>query len=235
MKYPFRRIEKIEKRENIGAYGVWRREFCKEYRELLIRTRNNSYNSLFETLTAKGEMITCRKRCTYCCYHYVAVPLAQGMVIVDYLYQRKGALQKFICNYEKWHHTGHDISNIIDHVRTQALASGKPIERVIALTRPLAMHYLEMDIPCPFLVNNTCLIYDVRPLPCSGQYSVSPPHWCAPATAGEPVIHQLIPDEKDLYEMMQLAGPQFMLYELTLPLMIYKLLTEGAASLIKND
>ena len=230
----YRQIEKIEAKENIGSYGAWRREYCGKYRELLAHARNNSFNSLVKTLTSKGEKITCRKECTYCCSHYVAVPLAHGMVIADYLYKKKESLKQFLHNYEKWHHKGYDISTIIDHTRIQAFSSSMPINDIIAVTRPPSMRYLEMNIPCPFLVSNSCLIYPVRPLPCSGQYSASPPDWCNPAAGEKAVIHQLVLDDEDLIKILQLADPQLMLYELTLPIMIYKLLTEGASSIISS-
>lgn len=233
-KHQDRQIESIEAKENIGPYGVWRREFCRKYRELLVQARKRSYNSLINTLASKGEKITCQKGCTYCCFHYVAVPLAHGIVIVDYLYNRKELLKKFIRNYEKWCHEGYDISNIIDYTRVQAFSSSMPIHDIIAVTRPLSTRYLEMEIPCPFLVNDACLIYDVRPFPCSGQHSVSPPDWCALATAEQAVIHQIILDDEDLLKFLQLAGPQLMIHEVTLPIMIYKLLTEGASSIINQ-
>jgi Fe-S-cluster containining protein len=225
-----RKIEKIEAKENIGSYGAWRREFCGKYRELLIQARKNSYNSLVKKLASKGKTISCRKECTYCCFHYVAAPLAHGIVIVDYLYDRKELLKQFIQNYKKWCHKGYDISNSNDHTRTQAFSSSMPINDIIEVTRPFSMRYLEMGIPCPFLVNNICLIYAVRPLPCSGQYSVSPPEWCDPTTEKKAEIYQLVPDDDDLMKMLHLADPQLMLYEVTLPIMIYKLLTEGVSS-----
>ncbi len=231
-KHHYRKIEKIEAKENIGSYGAWRREYCGKYRELLIQARSNSYNSLVKTLTSKDEMITCRKECTYCCFHYLAVPLAHGIVIVDYLYNRKKLLKQFIHNYKKWRHKVYDIADSIDRNRTQAFSSSMPINDIIAVTRPLSTRYLEMNIPCPFLENSTCLIYDVRPMPCAGQYSVSPPDWCDPATAEKADIYQLVPDDEDLLKIMQLTHPQLMLYEVTLPIMIYKLLTEGASSKI---
>ncbi|MDY6864044.1 MAG: hypothetical protein SV062_13785, partial [Thermodesulfobacteriota bacterium] len=95
--------------------------------------------------------------------------------------------------------------------------------------------YFDMNIQCPFLVDNICFIYDVRPLPCSGHYSVSPPDWCAPDTPQQPVMYQQIPNDKDLTEMLRLAGPQLTLYELTLPIIIYKLLTAGSSSIITSD
>lgn len=231
-KHRYRQIEKIEEKENIGPYGAWRRDFCRNNREFLVQARNNIYRSLVDTLTSRGEKITCRKGCTYCCFHYVAVPLAHGIVIVDYLYNRKKLLKKFIHNYEKWKNVANDIPDIIDYTRGQAFASSMPINDIVAVTRPLSMRYLAMDIPCPFLANDTCIIYDVRPLSCSGQYSVSPPDWCASATAENAVIYQLVPQDEDLMKMLQLAGPQLMTHEVTLPIMIYKLLTEGASSIM---
>jgi Fe-S-cluster containining protein len=226
----FQKIEKIEAKENTGSYGQWRRNFCRKYRELLIQARDNSYNSLVKTLSSKGKTISCRKECAYCCFHYVAAPLAHGIVIVDYLYNRKKLLKQFIYNYKKWHHNGYDISNINDHKRNQAFSLSQPIDDIIEVTRPLSMRYLEMEIPCPFLVNRDCSIYAVRPLPCSGQYSVSPPDWCAISTEKKAEIHQLVPDDEDLIKFLQLVNPQLMLYEITLPIMIYKLLTAGVSS-----
>jgi hypothetical protein len=156
------------------------------------------------------------------------------MVIADYLYKKKELLKQFLHNYEKWHHKGLDISTIIDHTRIQAFSSSMPINDIIAVTRPFSMRYLEMNIPCPFLVSNSCLIYPVRPLPCSGQYSASPPDCCNPAAGEKAAIHQLILDDEDLIKILQLADPQLMLYELTLPIMIYKILTEGASSIISS-
>jgi Fe-S-cluster containining protein len=227
-----RQIAKIETKENAGSYGAWRREFCKKYRDLLAQSRNNSFNSLVKTLDSKGETISCRKGCTYCCSHYVAVPLAHGIVIVDYLYNRKESLKQFVLNYEKWRNKGYEISHINDQTRIQAFSSSLPINDIIEVTRPLSLRYLEMDITCPFLLNNTCLIYAVRPLPCSGQYSVSPADWCAPSSGKKAAIYQLVPDDEDLMRILQLADPRLMLYELTLPIMIYKLLTEGVSSVM---
>lgn len=230
----YRQIEKIEAKENSGSYGTWRRELCGKYRGLLIQARNNSYNALLKTLTSKGEMITCRKGCSYCCFHYLAVPLTHGMAIVDYLYSRKKLLKQFIHNYEKWSHKGYDISNVIDHTRGHAFSSSMPINDIITVTRPLSMRYLQMGIPCPFLVNDTCLIYAVRPLPCSGQYSVTPPDWCNPVAGKKAVIYQLVPDDEDLLKILQLADPRLMVNEITLPIMIYKLLTEGASFIMAD-
>ncbi|MBT3311764.1 MAG: hypothetical protein HN379_07205 [Desulfobacteraceae bacterium] len=227
-----RQIKKIEKKEKKGSYGVWRKGFCRKYSELLTRIQNNTYNSLAETNTSKDEKITCRKGCTYCCFHYVTVSLAHGIVIVDYLYKRKALLKQFVDNYEKWYGKGFLISDSIDNMRIQAFSSSIPIDRIITDTRPLSQHYLEMNIQCPFLADNKCFIYDVRPTSCSGHYSVSPPDWCVSDSEQQPVLHNIIPNDEDLIEITQLSDPRLALYELTLPKMINRLLNEGSSPLM---
>ena len=234
MKQLSRRFKEIEEKEKKGAHGSWRKEFCRKYPEVLVRIQHNTYNSLVEKLSSKGESITCRKGCTHCCFHYVAVSLAHGLLIVDYLYKNNELLRKFLNNYEKWHRMGHSISNSIDHARIQALSSSMPIDRVIAETRPLSERYLNMNIQCPFLEDRRCFIYEVRPLSCSGHYSASPPDWCAPGARQKPVIHHMIPRDEDLMEIMRLVDPRMTLYELTLPAMIHKLLTEGSSSVMSE-
>ena len=233
-KHRNRQIETVQEKEHAGPCGAWRRDFCAKYRELLARARDNSYHALADTLASRGEKITCRKGCTHCCHHYVAAPLAHGIVIVDYLYGRKELLKGFIQNYETWRHRGHALSNSIDSTRTRAFSSSLPIRDIITVTRPLSMRYLEMGIPCPFLVNDSCVIYPVRPMPCAGQYSVSPPDWCAPGSREQAVIHQLVPDDEDLLEILRLAGPHLMTHEVTLPILIYRLLTEGVSSVLSS-
>jgi len=227
-------IRRTEDREKKGSHGLWRKEFSRKCHGLLIKTRENSFNSLVESLSAKDQAISCRTGCTHCCYHYVAVSLAQGIVIVDYLYKRKELLKQFIDNYESWRLDGESISDEIDRIRLQALSSKMPMHQVITDTRPLSNRYLDSNIRCPFLVDHKCAIYEVRPSACSGHHSVSPPDWCAPATQQTPVIHNSIPDDEDLIEIIRLTGPQLTLYELTLPTMVYRLLTEGSSALVSR-
>ena len=45
-----------------------------------------------------------------------------------------------------------------------------------------------MQIPCPFLVNQECLIYEVRPFACASIYSVTPSEWCSPSSVQDPRV-----------------------------------------------
>jgi len=219
------KIKNVEKKEKKGSYGAWRRQFCEQYGALLVRVRKNALDSLSGTLEPKGERITCREGCTACCFHYVTVSLAHGIVIADHLYKRKDLLGQFLANYEKWHSRGYSISSSIDNERISSSPMGAALEK----TRPLSSRYLEMGIQCPFLVNDRCSIYEVRPLSCSGHYSTSPPDWCKPGSSSMPVLYNLVPDDEDLMAIMRLADPRLLLYERTLPLMVNRILTEGAS------
>jgi Fe-S-cluster containining protein len=226
------RIRRTEDREKKGSHGAWRKEFCRKYHGLIVKARQNSFDSMLESLSAEGKTISCRATCSHCCYHYVAVSLAQGILIVDYLYKRKALLKQFVDNYETWHRDGESISHDIDRIRIQALSSSIPMHQVLSDTRPLSNRYLETNTPCPFLVDEKCSIYEVRPMACSGHHSVSPPDWCAPASQQKPVIQHSMPDDEAFIEMIQLTGSQLTLYELTLPTMVYRLLNEGSSAMM---
>lgn len=228
------RIRRTEERVKKGSHGSWRGEFCRRYAGLLTKTRENTYESLRGGVSAEGREISCRKGCTWCCYHYVSVSLAQGMVIVDYLYGRKDLLKLFLDRYEQWRERAEPLSDEIDRIRNQALSSSTPVERVIEETRPLSTRYFEANIRCPFLRDGLCSIYTVRPLACSGHHSVSPPEWCAPGSEQKPEIRRVTPDDRDLIGMIQLADPRLTLFELTLPKMVFRLLTEGSPAMISG-
>ena len=227
-------VTRTEARENKGSYGSWRGEFCRKYAALLDATRDNTYRSLQASVSAEGRQISCRKGCTFCCHHYVSVSLAQGMVIVAHLYRRKDLLQQFLDRYEEWREKAGSISEAIDGIRNQALSSSTPIARVIDDTRPLSTRYFKANIRCPFLVDDLCSIYPVRPLACSGHHSVSPPEWCAPDSHQQPEIRRMTPDDRDLMGLIRVADPWLTLFELTLPTMVYRLLTEGSAAMTSS-
>lgn len=229
-----RQYEETERIAQQGKFGAWRQDFCRKYAYALTRMQEHVHQSLVEALALRGERITCLKGCTYCCFHYVTVSLAHGILIVDFLYKNRELLSCFADSYERWQRKGYSIAERIDQIRNQALSSSLPIDRVLAETRPLSERYLDANIPCPFLVDRGCTIYEVRPMSCSGHYSASPPDWCAPASRYKPVIHHMVPGDNDLMELMRLIDPRLILYELTLPIMIHKLLTEGAPPVISE-
>jgi Fe-S-cluster containining protein len=46
--------------------------------------------------------------------------------------------------------------------------------------------YAGLKIPCPFLSEGVCRIYEQRPLACREYFVTSPPEWCRPGGSNEP-------------------------------------------------
>ena len=229
-----RQLEKIEKKEKKGAYGQWRKQLCRRYARKQTITRDNALKVLTENLSAAGESISCKAGCIYCCYHYVAVSLVQGIVIVDHLYRNRALLKRFLQNYETWYQQANELAAQLDAARGKALARSLAVDQVIEETRPLSTQYLNAQIRCPFLDNTRCIIYPVRPAACSAHCSVSDPEDCAPSSSQQPSIRNCVASDQDIIETVQLADPRLSLYELTLPTMIFRLLTEGGDTLMRE-
>lgn len=229
----FRQVRKIEVEEKTGSHGSWREDFRQKYSAILLRIQRSTHARLLEVLTSTGETISCRDRCCHCCFHYVTISIGHGIVIADYLYKRPATLERFLNNYESWRRTGRSISDRIDRKRTEALSASVPIEDIIRETRSLSTQYFDAHIPCPFLVDDRCSIYEVRPWSCSGHYSTTPPAWCSSSAAqNKAVLYNQIPDDEDLAAVLRTADSRLILHEFALPSMIYRLLTEGSMAVI---
>ena len=233
-KYSTHQIQEIERKEHIGTYGAWRKVYCEKYREALDQVRKDTYNDFLNILDSRGEKITCREGCVHCCYQHIYISLAHGIVIVDYLYSKQAVLKQFLSNYEKWRHSIGNISDRIDNLRGRVLSEPQSLGEVIASTEPLSKRYFTMQVPCPFLIRSACAIYIVRPICCSSHYSVSPPEWCEFTNPNELTIHEVIPKYTDIYKLVELGGPKLTLYQLTLPTLIYRLLTEGLSTILNK-
>lgn len=62
-----------------------------------------------------------------------------------------------------------------------ALFSSGRTENNLQSYNEASISYLELNIPCPFLSNNECSIYEVRPYACASIVAITPGEWCSPA------------------------------------------------------
>lgn len=103
-----------------------------------------------EVRRLRGEPVprmACRAGCAYCCYIRVSALPIEIVAIAEYVRKRFDERQRADL-----------VQRVEEHnVATRALA---PAERSKALR------------PCPFLVENRCSIYEVRPLACRAHHSV---------------------------------------------------------------
>jgi Fe-S-cluster containining protein len=223
----FTKIKDVKSKAYKGAVGARRERFCSEYSELLKTTRahiHENANNLKD-----GEIISCHQGCSFCCYQHVGVMFAHGLLVVDYLYSHDQALSNFINNYARWHENLGDISDDIDYAFRLAVRNPDPHELLSVVKSPLFQNYHNKQVPCPFLQNAKCSIYEVRPSSCAQHISTSPNEWCSKNSKFKPVTREIPISASDTAKLKSLpyVSPSLLLLIFTLPTVTYKLLLNG--------
>ena len=174
----------------VGKIGRKREEFCRRYikrKESLIREIEQS---LAKETEAKGETITCHKGCSFCCSQHVSALIQECEAIVYYLYQHEKLLNDFVEAYPRWRkEVGRNISlfNKVGQLYNESIAdrNSKEKEQVF---KEASDHYFAQNIPCPFLSEDLCSIYPVRPWVCASVIATSPAELCKPSIPNKPRI-----------------------------------------------
>jgi Fe-S-cluster containining protein len=220
------RIERIKRQAQEGAHGAWRRDICRQYRILQDRICNQARQEMLLYLDSIERSVTCLEGCSYCCSQYISISSAQALVIVDYLYQDAELLSRFLSNYEQWldalaeADAGGQILGKLEESTTYSLM-------VKPTPQDLLTEYADLNLACPFLVENKCSVYPVRPVCCASHHSVSPPEWCAPGSCEQPMIYEAMPAREGLIELNHLTEASLSLHQETMPVLVYNLLTIG--------
>lgn len=121
--------------------------------------RVDAINSKLVAETARlGKPITCKgKGCFACCYEPV------------------------YCSSDEVHHMLEEVS-VIDMFKLServALELAKVNESgLFNKDMPPVMEWKAMNLPCPFLVDGQCSVYERRPVSCRSHMAVGPAEWC---------------------------------------------------------
>ena len=140
--------------------------------------------------TETGNHISCSKGCSACCSQHVAATLQECDAIVYWLHLHPIVREAFMARYSNWQNRLHENEAIFQRVtQTGSLAMSRPYDQqACASFMQESEKYLLLDIPCPFLDNGICAIYQVRPFVCASQIVVSPPDHCKPSRPETPVL-----------------------------------------------
>lgn len=172
-------------RSRLNAYsgdaGGHRAEFCRSYSFHKRSALAEIAAELNQEAQAAGKAISCHNGCAACCRVYVVASLQECEAIVYYLYQHPDALRHFLGAFPSWragvekiHSTFFDISRLQQKKLSRTDTPEDNAEFEAALTK-----YAEQNLDCPFLKDEACLVYDVRPYACAGLASTTPAEWCA--------------------------------------------------------
>jgi Fe-S-cluster containining protein len=117
--------------------------------------------------------IACRKGCDACCSYLIPISPAEAYRIRDTIFKLPQTEQRTL--FRSCQHT---MRQLVDHKIPTALFS--PTQEHEKRLEILSDWYREMKLPCPFLVNHSCCIYEFRPLACREYFVTSHPSKCLP-------------------------------------------------------
>lgn len=169
-----------------GEIGRRRLQFCHDYTAYKHEALAHGAKLLREGVVAEGKSITCQQGCAFCCNLYVFTTLQEAEGIVYHLYQHEAALEHFVAAYPPWHRglglVGSKLPRI-DRMIAKNLTTGLSGVEQNQLDADLN-EYAGRQVPCPFLVDNCCSVYELRPFACAAVVAVTPPELCAPDASG---------------------------------------------------
>lgn len=224
-----------------GKIGSQRKNFCEMY----LKQKQAKFEEIRKDLCTKAKnknrTITCEKGCSACCSLYQESTIQECEVIVHYLMHNEKAYANFLNKYPKWRKSikeGGDIFKRAEqHWKNFGTASSqvRDIAQFLELRKRgsesdelIRKDYEKQLIPCPFLDNQLCSIYEVRPYVCAGHAVLTPKEWCDPLSPMHIRIIELqsmpleIMEEREFY-YKNLGGPVFSFT----PLVVYEILKGG--------
>jgi Fe-S-cluster containining protein len=173
-----------------GEQGRRREDFCRRYTAYKKARLAELESGQRQAIEAQGKVISCGRGCAHCCHVYVSATLPECEAVVYYLYHHEDALRNFLKNYPGWlqaiRHIDHDYHEV-GRLRSRQLAGLDDAAERSALKTALNT-YAGQYIPCPFLAEGACTIYEVRPYVCAGLVATTPGEWCR---FGHPESHRV--------------------------------------------
>jgi Fe-S-cluster containining protein len=164
-----------------GEIGKKREAFCIDYNRKKKELLDEFYSNQVEVTFNNKETISCREGCSYCCLAYMQSSVQECEAIVYYLYQHENTLSTFLKHYPKWRkkiREKGDIYRYCGEAWQKANLLPNDEKAQLALNKS-ERQYQEQNIPCPFLVNDSCIIYEVRPFTCAALIATTPGEWCS--------------------------------------------------------
>jgi Fe-S-cluster containining protein len=125
--------------------------------------------------TETGKVRSCHKGCAACCRMLVPLAVPEAFALRDHIHSLPDERRQ-------------RITERLAQTKTQLLSKGL-WHRLLALgetiqppddlaLEPLNRDYYALRVPCPFLEDEACTIYDERPAACRELLVTTPAEWC---------------------------------------------------------
>lgn len=212
-----------------GKIGKMRRDFCVTFLQNKKDEIKNIEKTQIEMAASRGETVTCQKGCSYCCLQYVDASIQEAEAIVYYLYENDTILNNFLRAYPGWReqvHSHGDSFQKIVHQWEKTDGSGWRSRKTVDGGLAALYEYAVANIPCPFIHNGECSIYEVRPYACAGAFATTPAELCQPLNRSKGRIYtavspDLLDDTSFYYRSLEQPVQDI------LPIMVYNILSYG--------
>lgn len=137
--------------------------------------------SAIENTDRRGDKVTCERGCKHCCSYMVSLSSAEAFKIRDEILAMPTKEQRQ--SIRKMMTASRHILNKSLPVNTDTIddSSSEHIQ-----SQNLSHWYGSLDLACPFLENNSCSIYSMRPLVCREHLAVSEAFTCKFSSPGMP-------------------------------------------------
>ena len=157
--------------------GERRRQFCEKARVHLLICQQRVHRAITEGAAARGQTIYCKPGCSACCSHYVTASLQEAEAIVHFLYENPEQLEQFLNQWRGWKERTEGEKRFVAVDRLKAGVKNGDGLSFVEFDNAQDI-YRRLDIACPFLIENRCIIYPVRPMVCVNLASLTPPENC---------------------------------------------------------
>ena len=132
-----------------------------------------------------GTNVSCRSGCAACCRQLILMAETEAFYLADLIAEmepdRKAVLHS---RFEEIQLKLKSLG-VLEGLRQEALTDRETRLRT-------SFEYMRHGLACPFLENESCSIYEHRPLVCREYIVSSPPEHCSPASP-EPVERVMVP------------------------------------------
>ena len=119
-----------------------------------------------------GETVSCKANCGACCRHLVAISEVEARRIGEVVASMPEPRRQVILSRFSDARNRLDDAGLLERLADAEQITGDEYG-------PLALNYFKQGIACPFLENESCSIYDERPVTCREYLVTSPPGNCS--------------------------------------------------------
>jgi Fe-S-cluster containining protein len=144
--------------------------------ELLRNRAESRLSERIEALPERGGEITCRVGCSACCRQFVVVSPMEAHALAEWVAARPELAERLMESHAQWREAlaaqPELVDRIVAFVESEGYVSGPE-------GGALELAYWQAQRPCPFLEENRCSVYPVRPFACQEHHVLSDPAICA--------------------------------------------------------